>query len=179
MREELWWIKAEMFCRGAHGKQRRKYTGEPYFNHCVNVANLVAKIGADIAMVQASLLHDTLEDTAVSYEDIFLAFGKRVADLVVEVSEVSKPEDGNRAVRKELDRQHYAKSSPDGATIKLADLIDNTGDIARNDIGFAKIYLPEKRRCLEVLKHGDSQLYNLALNVLEFAEDAVRNPRCA
>ena len=68
---------------------------------------------------------DVVEDTPVSIKDIEDVFGPRVAALVSDLTDVSKPEDGNRATRKELDRQHTAKASPDAKTVKLADLISN------------------------------------------------------
>lgn len=154
--------RALYFAIGAHGKQERKYEGIPYWHHCKNVADLVSAATDDVAVIQAAVLHDTLEDTHITYEVLRYVFGERVAKLVLEVTDVSKPEDGNRETRKEKDRQHYAKSSPEGATIKLADLIDNTRSISKHDKNFAKVYLPEKRRLLEVLKHGNEELYNLA-----------------
>ena len=77
---------------------------------------------------------------------------------VLEVTDVSRPEDGKRAVRKAKDREHLAKSSPRGATIKLSDLIDNAIGIAENDKGFAPVYPRECEDLLPVLKHGDEQL---------------------
>lgn len=165
--------KAINFAKGAHGKQRRKYTGVPYWNHCLNVAMLVGDVIADEEVLQAAILHDTLEDTNVSHEDLVEEFGERVANLVLEVSDVSRPEDGNRAKRKELDRAHYAKSSPEGATIKIADLIDNTRTIATYDKDFARIYLPEKERCLEILKHGDPTLWLIAFRQLQDAKKEI------
>lgn len=81
-------------------------------------------------------------------------FGDAVTDLVLEVTDVSRPSDGKRAVRKEKDKEHLAKSSPGGATIKLADLIDNCVSITAHDKGFAPIYLREADALLKVLKHG-------------------------
>ena len=53
-----------------------------------------------------------------------LVFGDAITDLVLEVTDVSRPSDGKRAARKEEDREHLARSSAGGATIKLGDLID-------------------------------------------------------
>jgi (p)ppGpp synthase/HD superfamily hydrolase len=64
-------------------------------------------------------------------------FAKEVVALVEMLTDVSKPEDGNRAVRKEIDRQHTALASPEGKTIKLADLIDNTQSMSSlNEFAF-------------------------------------------
>ena len=67
-----------------------------------------------------------------------------MAELVDDLTDVSKPQDGNRATRKELDRQHTAKASPDAKTIKLADLISNSRSIMKDDPNFAKVYMKEK-----------------------------------
>ena len=65
----------------AHGDQRRR-SGEPYVIHPIEVAALVADLGATTAMVQAALLHDTVEDTHRETLDIEMDFGKEVAQLV-------------------------------------------------------------------------------------------------
>ena len=89
--------------------------------------------------------------------------------MVMEVTDASKPGDGNRATRKLIDLAHLAKSSPEGATIKLADIIDNSKDILAHDENFAKVYLKEKAAALEVLRHGDKSLFNAAEGILEDA----------
>ena len=111
-----------------------------------------------------------IEDTEVIAEELILVFGQRVTRLVLEVTDVSKLEDGNRKARKELDRLHLAGSSPEGATIKLADLIDNTSSIVQHDKGFAHSYLREKEAALEVLKHGNPDLWSRAYSVLQEAQ---------
>lgn len=74
------------------------------------------------------------------------------------VTDVSRPEDGNRRLRKAMDRDHLALASAEGQTIKLADLIDNTASITRYDPGFAKVYMREAVELLGVLKKGDRTL---------------------
>jgi len=158
------------FAACAHRNQKRKYTGEPYVLHCKAVAELVAEYVDDSYAVVAAALHDTVEDCGITYDDLCLVFNETVAALVLEVTDVSKPEDGNREERKRIDREHVAKSSPLGATIKLADLIDNTSTIVRHDKGFARIYLAEKEMLLDVLAHGDADLYRRAKEVLRDAQ---------
>jgi len=102
--------RAARFAAEAHAGQRRKYTGEPYAEHPFRVAQMVAAVTADPCVVAAALLHDTVEDTPVSDSDIRRLFGDRVADLVAEVTDVSRPEDGNRKTRKALDRDHLARA---------------------------------------------------------------------
>jgi len=159
--------KALDFATKAHGNQVRKYTGEPYTNHLVEVMNIVRTVKSDDSMLAAALLHDTIEDTSVTEADVKKEFGDRIAQLVVELTDISKPEDGNRATRKAMDRDKLAKVSDDAQTIKLADLISNGKDIAINDPKFAKVFLNEKRQLLEVLDRGDSALMKKAKNILD------------
>ena len=113
-------------------------------------------------MVAAALLHDVVEDTDVSLEDISIKFGPDIADLVSDLTDVSKPEDGNRATRKALDRAHTARASAAAKTIKLADLISNSRSIVEFDPHFAKVYLKEKALLLGVLTDGDQILWKKA-----------------
>jgi len=158
------------FAACAHKDQKRKYTNEPYITHCKAVMEIVAQHTDDMATICAAVLHDTVEDTSVTREDIALVFGEAVAALVMEVTDASKPEDGNRAARKQIDREHLAKSSPEGATIKLADLINNTSSIVKYDKDFAQIYLREKEAVLPFLSHGNEGLYLIAKETLRKAQ---------
>ena len=161
-------LKAYTFALAAHAAvgQKRKYTGEDYIHHPVQVANIIYSRGYSDEMLAAAYLHDVVEDTHVPIELIEGEFGKCVATLVAGLTDVSKPEDGNRAVRKEIDRQHTAKQSPACKTIKLADLISNSRSILQHDKEFAKVYLKEKQLLLEVLKEGDVDLWDTANEIV-------------
>lgn len=154
------------FAKKAHGEQKRKYTEEPYINHPVAVAKIVASVTDDCELICAALLHDVIEDTEVTYEEIKKNFWHHIADLVLEVSDVSTLADGNRAIRKAIDRDHLAKASNDGKTIKLADLIHNSSSICEYDEGFARTYIKEKAELLEVLKEGNACLHKQASDIV-------------
>lgn len=156
--------RALTFATAAHAAvgQTRKYTGEPYVVHPIEVSSIVAEVGGTDVMLAAALLHDVLEDTNVTYELLAEQFGTEVAELVLWLTDVSKPEDGNRSTRKALDRQHSAAAPAEAQTIKVADLISNTRSIVAHDPNFAKVYLEEKRMLLEVLTKADSTLLNQA-----------------
>jgi (p)ppGpp synthase/HD superfamily hydrolase len=109
-------------------------------------------------MLAAAWLHDTVEDTGVTIVDIQAEFGNEVAELVGWLTDVSTPEQGNRAVRKAIDREHTAMAPAAAATVKLADLIANSRSIIAHDPAFARVYLEEKRMLLEVLSRGDATL---------------------
>jgi (p)ppGpp synthase/HD superfamily hydrolase len=154
--------KAQVYAMAAHAAvgQKRKYTGEPYIVHPAEVAKIVASVpGSTPDMVAAAWLHDVVEDTGCTLTDIHMAFGIDIAYLVGCLTDVSKPEDGNRTVRKAIDRAHSAEAPAEAQTIKLADLISNSKSIMQYDPGFAKNYLEEKRLLLEVLTKGDRGLH--------------------
>lgn len=157
------------YAAGAHDGvgQKRKYTGEDYWHHPVEVLGILLEHApcADKHMQIAALLHDVVEDTKVTLEQLCDAFGEIVATYVEQLTDVSKPEDGNRAARKAIDLAHTAKASPQAKTIKLADLISNSRSIVERDPEFAKVYLAEKRALLEVLREGDPVLYQIAYDI--------------
>jgi len=155
---------ARVYATEAHQRinHRRKYNNEPYHVHLSAVAKLVAGVTDDEEMIAAAWLHDTVEDTEATLEDIEAAFGVPVAELVEELTDVSKPGDGNRVQRKQIDRRHLAQASKRAKTVKLADLVDNCKDITRHDPRFAQVYLSEMNDLLDVLQGGDAQLYRRA-----------------
>lgn len=161
--------QARAFAAHHHGMigQRRKYTGEPYIAHPGAVADRVRGIAGCIeAMLAAAWLHDTVEDTRATLADVRREFGDEVAALVEMLTDVSKPEDGNRAARRAIDRAHSAKASPEAKTIKLADLLDNLPRIFEHDPKFAKVYAAECALLLDVLREGDAGLWALARDLL-------------
>lgn len=165
--------EAEVFSIAAHAAvgQKRKYTGEPYHLHPFEVAARVSETEyCTEEMIVAALLHDVVEDTQVSLDLIARQFGIIVAMYVEQLTDVSKPEDGNRAARKAIDLAHTAGASPEDKTIKLADLISNSRSILEHDPEFAKVYLAEKRALLEVLTEGDPTLYRIAYDIAHGAQ---------
>ncbi len=157
--------RAKAFATAAHAtvKQVRKYTGEPYINHPAAVVKIVESVPHTPEMVAAAWLHDVVEDTGVTLETIKAEFGPTVSDLVFWLTDQSKPGDGNRALRKGIDRNHSASAPPDAQTVKLADLIDNTLTIEALDPDFARVYQHEKRRLLDVMTAGEPSLMARAL----------------
>ena len=155
--------KAKLFATAAHGAigQIRKYTGEPYVTHPIRVMNLVSTVVQDERVLAAALLHDVIEDTAITKEDIAVD----VADMVVALSDPPKVEGGpNRKARKAQDRVRLANAPADVQTVKVADMIDNTESIVAHDPKFAKLYLEEKRLLLEVLTNANPKLVAIAKN---------------
>jgi (p)ppGpp synthase/HD superfamily hydrolase len=119
--------RARIYATEAHQRinHRRKYNNEPYHVHLSAVAKLVASVTDDKEVIAAAWLHDSVEDTQATLEDIEEVFGLPVAELVEELTDISKPGDGNRSTRKRIDRRHLSQASRRAKTVKLADLIDN------------------------------------------------------
>jgi (p)ppGpp synthase/HD superfamily hydrolase len=118
-------LGAAQFAALRHAQQKRKgAAGEPYVNHLIEVAGLVAEAlaEADTNVVTAALLHDTIEDTTTTREELVERFGADVADLVVELTDdKSLPKEE----RKRLQIENAPKKSRRAQTIKLADKISN------------------------------------------------------
>lgn len=159
--------KAKEFAARKHAEvnQVRKYTGEPYINHPAEVVDIVKTVPHDDTMLAAAWLHDTVEDTVTTLDEIEREFGLVVAAYVESLTDVSISSDGNRAERKAIDRNHTAKAMPEAKTIKLADLISNSASIVERDPKFAKVYLAEKKLLLDVLKDGDQTLWQRAYDI--------------
>lgn len=162
--------KALEFATKAHHGQARKYTGEPYIKHPIEVMQIVSTVDHTEEMLAAALMHDCIEDCGITYEEIAREFGVIVAWYVDDLTDVSKPIDGNRQKRKEIDRQHTAQAHENSKTIKLADLISNSRSIVKHDKDFARVYIKEKELLLEVLTEGDSTLYAIAKQIVEDAK---------
>lgn len=125
-------IKAFYEAEKAHRGQMRA-TGDPYLQHCVETAMLLADIGANSTVVVAGILHDTLDDSFMSYDYILRTFGSGVADLVEGVSKLSQlsklARENNTACKTvEADRLHtmfLAMADARAVLIKLADRLHN------------------------------------------------------
>ena len=170
--------KIEQLARELHGDQKRKYTGDPYVNHTVAVANIVKTYGGDEAMVYAAILHDVLEDTYIKESDLFMRLIDILKDsklsidiltLVKELTDVYIKDDYpnvNRKGRKEKEAIRLGTISSRAQTIKYADLLDNGMDIMSNDPKFGEVYLKEKEQILKYMDRGNQELYNKCLEVL-------------
>ena len=161
---------AKRFAIYAHGSQLRQFSMAPYVTHTQRVAERVRAYGGTETMIAAAHLHDVLEDTDVSANVLLELFGEHVHALVQELTDQNTPEMGNRAVRMAFECNRLAGNSPEAQTIKLADLIDNTLDIVKWNIAFARTYVPEKKAILAVMTRGDPDLLILAHKIVLDAE---------
>lgn len=122
-------LKALAFAAHKHRDQRRKDAeASPYINHPIDLANVLCNEGGlcDGELLCAALLHDTLEDTDSTAEEIEHAFGRPIRDLVVEVTDDKRLP---KWERKRLQVVHAAYLSPKAKLVKLADKICNVRDV--------------------------------------------------
>jgi len=125
-------MKALRFAAQKHRDQRRKGgTRPPYINHPIDVAEILWRVGdvRDIDTLIAAVLHDTVEDTGTSPDEIRLEFGEAVRSMVMEVTDdKSLP----KAERKRLQVVNASHKSPGAKQIKLADKISNVFEIGND-----------------------------------------------
>lgn len=124
--------EAITFAAKKHQRQKRKGADEePYVNHVLEVANLLANVGKieDFDVLIAAVLHDTVEDTETTEAEISERFGARVSKMV---SEVSDDKSLPKVRRKELQIEHAPHLSAGAKLIKLGDKISNIRDVSEN-----------------------------------------------
>lgn len=123
-------LRAVAFAAERHRMQRRKdIDASPYINHPIAVAHLLKTEGnvSDVVTLCAALLHDTIEDTQTTPEDLAVAFGPEIAEVVLEVTDDKSLDQGERKV---LQIEHAPHLSPRAKLVKLADKICNVRDMA-------------------------------------------------
>ena len=115
---------AELAARRHNGMARKGRGNEPYINHLAEVANLLSQTtdGEDAELVAAGWLHDTIEDTETTHDELAQRFGSRVAGLVAEVTDdMSLP----KRERRQKQVEDAPSKSVDAKLIKIADKISN------------------------------------------------------
>ncbi len=158
--------QAYKFAEQAHRGQTRKNSDEPYFNHPVEVMfNILQYVeDADTEMLISALTHDVPEDCEVTFQDMTVKFGPSVASIVNFCTKISVPEDGDRATRKKIDQDHYAKGNYHSQNVKVADAKSNTRDLLEMELSFAKKYIYEKIAMVEALTKANAHLREVTLN---------------
>jgi (p)ppGpp synthase/HD superfamily hydrolase len=155
--------RAYQFAAARHVHQRRKgEAAEPYMNHLTEVAELVAQAtrASDPEIIIAAVLHDTVEDTETTADELRAMFGERVAALVAEMTDdKSLP----KQTRKDLQVQHAAHASRGAQIIKLADKTSNVRALALSppkDWGRERIeeYVEWAGRVVDVCRSSDPWL---------------------
>jgi len=125
-------VAAIAFAADKHRNQRRKdREASPYINHPIALANVLANEASveDERVLLAAVLHDTIEDTETTAQELIRLFGSEVADIVMEVTDDKTLP---KAERKRLQIEHAAHISRRAKLVKLADKICNLRDIAKS-----------------------------------------------
>ena len=121
-------------------------------------------------MVAAAFLHDVVEDTPHTLDEVTAKFGPEVARLVDELTNPSKGSKASRGERKQQDREHLAQVSVEAKIIKLLDRIDNLHEMADAPSGFREKYCEESRLLVEVIGDADPDLKAEVLDGIERLE---------
>lgn len=161
----------------AHGAQMRKFVPERYITHPIRVMEICQSVTQDETMLAAALLHDVLEDTPVQAEELldFLrhvlpqAAATRTLQLVVDLTDIYTHHQypaWNRRKRKAHEVERLQAISADAQTVKYADIIDNSKELAYLDTDFAAVFLRECRTLLRHMTKGNPLLYDRAVQTV-------------
>src|SRR4051812_18479338 len=150
-------LKALAFAAHKHRDQRRKDAGaSPYINHPIALADVLVNEGGvtDNEVLCAALLHDTVEDTATTHEELVDAFGSRIARIVAEVTDDQRLP---QAERKRLQIEHAPHLSREAKLVKLADTLctrrDGSGrPPAKWDLARRREYFDWAKRVVDGLR---------------------------
>lgn len=125
-------MKAAAYAGEAHGTQTRKGSPMPYVTHPLRVAEVAARAGLPSEAIAASLLHDVVEDTPVTLDDLRARFPERVVQLV-DLLTKWWPDDAPKDLKASEKPKYYGAilADPDAMAIKLIDRADNLRDMVR------------------------------------------------
>ena len=171
-------LKAAHFSAQKHSTQRRKdENASPYINHPISVALAIAQIGGvdDPEILAAALLHDTLEDTETTPEELEAEFGKKVCEYVLDVTD-DKTLPKHERKRRQI--EHAKKISKGAALIKLGDKISNVTDVTNNppadwDINRRKQYLDWAEKVIENCPKVNDRMENKFQEIIKQGREAL------
>jgi guanosine-3',5'-bis(diphosphate) 3'-pyrophosphohydrolase len=179
--------KAYNFARVAHDLQKRKYINEEYFQHPLRVLLSLVNYSSSMSnnVLCAAILHDTIEDTNTTYEQLEIAFGEPVADLVLELTHSDKIDASikklNRAARHQALLLKLSRMSYKAKIIKLADRIDNLKSVDLDNpecVGFLRSrYIKESKDIHDIILVSDDRDWSMQelLDELKFVIDNLAN----
>ena len=127
--------RAIIYAVGAHAGTERRGKGFPYIIHPMEAAEIVATITPDPELLAAAILHDTVEDTSVTVEDIRREFGDRIASLVAAESDIElagQSEEESWHARKQAAIDRLAAASHDAKIVAMGDKLSNMRAISRD-----------------------------------------------
>lgn len=173
---------AEAFARGAHqgAGQVRKYTGEPYINHPARCAEHARELGLDYDCEAGLWLHDVVEDTKVTFPELFTVFGYEIQQIVVGLTVFHERDaDGqylhNRKTRHRNSMEFLSTRCDKVKTCRMIDTYDNLRDVHHHDTKFAATYIVEKRDVLDICRASNHYLGRALeariINIEQFLKD--------
>lgn len=176
------------FADRAHGGQMRKYTPDRYIVHPVRVMEICRVYNDSMPVLCAALLHDVLEDTPVTNEELedFLTTmmstmaAQQTTALVVELTDVYTKKNfpkWNRKKRRAAEEERMSQTSAEAQTIKYADIMDNCKEIVEHDPDFARVFLRECRNLLQMMTQGHPELYRQAKQAVQAARQSLTAAR--
>ena len=122
---------AYRFAKECHKGQFRKGTPRPYINHCTEVARILNKFGYSEEIIVAGLLHDTVEESEVTLEDLRIGFGERISDIVKYVTEDKSP-DLSWEKRKVMYIKNLTDAPESSVVVSAADKLHNVTEILQD-----------------------------------------------
>jgi len=162
----IWLAKRYAIYHHDRINQVRRYTGGPYWKHPEEVALIIARRGGSAEQIAAAWLHDVVEDTEATMDSVYRWFGWTIGHMVEGLTDVSRPEDGNRAIRKAIDRHHLSQQIDKVKRIKLVDLECNARGIFKHDPDFGVKYASEMELCVPLLASADEELAGHILGLI-------------
>lgn len=151
-------LEAYRYAKEAHKDQVRKYTGQPYFWHCHEVAVILMSYGiTDPDTIAIAYLHDVIEDCGRTEDELTQRFNAKISSGVALLSDPAPVPGKNRATRKAETRARLSAAPADVQTVKCCDLISNGDSIVIYDKKFAVVYLAEAEALHDALLDADPQ----------------------
>lgn len=176
------------FARQAHAGQMRKFADEPYIQHPIRVMEECRSRNGKLPVLCAALLHDVLEDTAVTPAELesFLKNNMpgpealHTFELVTDLTDVYVKQAFpklNRRTRKSKEKERMQTIHPDAQTVKYADIIDNCRNMASKEPDFAPRFLQECKALLAVMDKGDTVLRDKAMHIVNTELEKLKDRR--
>lgn len=158
-----------MFARCAHQYQFREGSNIPYISHCLDVATLVLQYWETYKcsptqsslheLVSVALLHDVIEDTDRSFNDIEDISNQRVVTMVYWMTTFTTKDHGNRTIRKTLENERYYNAPSDVQFVKMCDIMANAKTVAQDKPDTVEMFVREKARLLGALQDSKDSSY--------------------
>eukprot|EP01095_Lingulamoeba_sp_RSL-Kostka_P005296 TRINITY_DN1662_c0_g1_i2.p1 TRINITY_DN1662_c0_g1~~TRINITY_DN1662_c0_g1_i2.p1 ORF type:complete len:216 (-),score=71.19 TRINITY_DN1662_c0_g1_i2:132-779(-) len=164
-------MKTANFAALKHVDQRRKVGDVPYINHPIGVANIITEIGglSDVKIIQGALLHDTVEDTDTTLDEIEEVFGSEIRKIV---DEVTDNKDLSKDERKKHQIEHAPHCSYEAKCVKLADKLYNLRDLLKSPpSGWSKDriigYFVWSKAVIDSIKGTNAEIENALYDIFD------------